>query len=164
MAVASRDRWDRELAFERTPGGQRETQARGDSYWYNNYVSAYNDAPDDNTRRMINNQHGFYASSPAPSGNHAKGKGGEKESGFSDEMAQLMSMYTKLLDSFLGQSNEPQASEPDGGFGFEDTVLTRRVLQDDEVRGPTRGDIPRYRSEELRLYAFYRGEGPRGCR
>ena len=52
-------------------------------------------------------------------------------------MAQLLSMYDRLLNSFISQSSEPQASEPDGGFGFEDTVLTRRVLQDDEVRSPS---------------------------
>ena len=146
MAVASRERWQNELAFDPLTGAPRSSAASGSDYWYNNYVQEYNKA-DDATRRMINDQHGFYASTPAPSGNHAPspranhqggGGGGGGGNEFNSMFTDLLAQYDKLLQGFLSQSSEPNApeSEPDGGFGFEDTVLTRRVLGDDEVRKP----------------------------
>ena len=74
------------------------------------------------------------ANHAAPKKHHKKassGGGGQDTSQFD----QLMSMYEKLLNSFLNPAEDPAAQDP-GGFGFEDTVLNRRVLQDDEIRSP----------------------------
>ena len=74
------------------------------------------------------------ANHAAPKKHHKKassGGGGQDTSQFD----QLMSMYEKLLNSFLNPAEDPAAQDP-GGFGFGDTVLNRRVLQDDEIRSP----------------------------
>ena len=60
--AVSFETWQNELAFERTPGGERETKARnsGDArYWYDNYVKTWNNA-DAATRYSIDQQHGFF--------------------------------------------------------------------------------------------------------
>lgn len=54
----SYEQWQRDLAFERRPGAQRETAARNSQYWYNNYVRSWNEASP-SARRAMDQQHGF---------------------------------------------------------------------------------------------------------
>ena len=70
---------------------------------------------------------------PAPTRHHGKKHHGAPEghhggSGFEGLLSGILGMYNELIASLLNASNEPNASDADGGTGFEDTVLTRRVL------------------------------------
>lgn len=75
--IARWEDWQNELAFERTPGTPRETQARDSVKWYANYVKTMKGASEEE-RRAINAQHGFGGSEPAPAHRGGGGGGGRR--------------------------------------------------------------------------------------
>lgn len=107
---------------DRMPTGSRYLAAgpKGPGYYVNpNFASGR--APTPQQQQQPTAMH-----SPAPTGFH-----GDSGGDFASAMMAMMEMYNTMIDKFLGEGLEPGASEADGGAGFEDTVLTRRVIGED---------------------------------
>jgi len=73
---------------------------------------------------------------PAPKKHHAKKKKGGGDGGlnqFQSMFEDMMAKYDKLLDAYLNPET-PEGPQP--GMGFEGTVLSRRVLDEDKINAP----------------------------
>jgi hypothetical protein len=156
MAKATWDEWQQNMQWNpsNVAGDPMLSGNRGSRYdrdAYENYSRTYDQyAASGNVGalRGINNAHGFFPGvAGGDVGGHHLGGGGGGGGGGGAEMAAFQSMFTEmmskyetLLDAFLNQNAE-SSSQPDGGMGFEDTILSRSVLSEEDDRGRT---IPRF--------------------
>jgi len=164
MARATPQEWQQNLNWNPNnmsgdPSIRGNQGGRNDQAMYENYSREYDRIAatgNQSELRILNNAHGFYpgvAQGEGPSGHHApKGKGGggggAEMAAFQSMFADMMAKYDTLLSAFLDKDAE-SASQPDGGMGFEDTILTRRVLDDDEISKP--GLTPSYGQVQRRV-------------
>ncbi len=122
------ERWQNELAFDRMNGQPRETAARNERKWYDNYVQTWNGS-DENTRNLIDIQHGF---SGGGDGGDGGGESTPRETIYADE-------YLSRIDEANDVTREDISAS---GNGLENTVYNKTYLKEVDTRSVTNNQAP----------------------